>query len=80
MSDHFFDADRASGEYPPKGWGWKDRDQQRKALANHFWRINSQIDQWMIGEAERLNIPLPTRTLDDADIYMPIVYGTVSRS
>lgn len=30
MSDPFFDAKRAAGEYPPKGFGWMD-DDKRKA-------------------------------------------------
>lgn len=80
MSDMLFDADRSAGEYPPKGWGWKDTAQQRKALANHFWRINSTIDPWMEREADRLGVPMPSRTLADAETYMPIVYGTLQRS
>ena len=53
-----------------------DDDQQRKALAKHFWRINSVIDPWMVREAARLGVPLPTRSVGDADVYMPIVYDT----
>lgn len=79
MSDHFFDADRDAGEYPPKGWGWKDSATQRVKLAEHFWRVNSRIEPWMEREAKRLGVPLPTRTLADADTYMPIVYPATLR-
>ena len=75
MTDAFFDAARSEGEYPPKGWGWKDDDQQRKALAKHFWQICSHIDPWMKREAARLGLPLPKRSIEDAEVYMPIVYG-----
>lgn len=32
MSDSSFDAARAAGEYPPKGFGWWDTDKQKRAL------------------------------------------------
>ena len=64
------------GEVEPDDWGSKCSEEQRKALASHFWRISSKIDPWMRREAKRLDVPLPTRTLADADVYMPIVHGT----
>jgi hypothetical protein len=59
MTDSTFDAARACGEYPPKGWGWKDADQQRKALLAHFDKGGALIDPWMIREATRLGLNPP---------------------
>jgi hypothetical protein len=55
MSDHFFDAARAAGEYPPKGWGWKTRARQRQLLSEHVAK-GCELEPWMVIEAYRLGI------------------------
>lgn len=83
MSDSFFDADRAGGEYPPKGWGWKDTAAQRDILQKHFDK-GGDIDPWMTREAARLGCtvrkeaakPMPGETdvpvPDDKDMELRI--------
>lgn len=56
MSDAFFDAMRASGEYPPKGWGWRDASNQRELLHRHFSKEYPEIEPWMMDEALRLGM------------------------
>jgi hypothetical protein len=55
MSDPFFDAERLAGNYPPKGWGWKESYQQRELLESHFAK-GGNVEPWMIYEARRLGI------------------------
>jgi hypothetical protein len=62
MSDSLFDADRDSGLYPPKGWGWKTTSVQRDKLQIHF-DMGGEVLPWMRNEAERLGITLPWRPL-----------------
>jgi hypothetical protein len=61
MSDSLFDADRAAGEYPPKGWGWKDAARQRELLLQHFSK-GGEIEPWMQREAQRLQISYQVRS------------------
>jgi hypothetical protein len=62
MSDSFFDAARLSGDYPPKGWGWKEPARQRELLYAHFAKPNAIIEPWMRGEAARLGMSQPDET------------------
>ena len=58
MSDVFFDADRAAGIYPPKGWGWKTDDEKRRRLAFAKVFDAEQLEPWIPAEAQRLGIKL----------------------
>jgi hypothetical protein len=68
VSDPFFDAARASGTYPPKGWGWKENARQRQLLEQHFAKPNAEISAWMHGEAARLGVVVPAALISDLGV------------
>lgn len=54
MSDSYFDALRAAGEYPRKGYGWLDEKEQREEIQrkiNKGWN-----DAWVLREAQKFGI------------------------
>lgn len=57
MTDAYFDAARASGEYPRKDYGRQSEDEKRIEIARKVaagWRL-----PWVLKEAERLGIAVP---------------------
>ena len=57
MSDSYFDALRASGEYPRKGYGWQNEAEKRTEITRKLasgWR-----EPWVLKEAHRMGIALP---------------------
>lgn len=54
MSDSMFDADRAAGLYPPKGYGWLDTANQKIMVAALIKR--GDRDQWLLDEAKFFGI------------------------
>ena len=57
MSDSYFDALRASGEYPRKGYGWLSEDEKREEITRKIskgWR-----ESWILKEAKRMGINIP---------------------
>lgn len=54
MSDPFFDAARASGEYPRKGYGHLSEDQKREEIQR---KLNKGWDEpWVLREAKRMSL------------------------
>ncbi len=53
MSDAYFDGLRASGEYPPKGWGWKCHGEQIRCALNFI--KNGVREPWLIEYIEQLD-------------------------
>ena len=54
MSDSYFDALRASGEYPRKGYGWLSEEEKRVEIQR---KINKGWDEpWVLREAHRMCI------------------------
>ena len=70
MSDTHYDALRASGVCPPKGWGWQDTAYQRREVARRL--AAGEREPWLITEAARLHIALPTRHAPLAADSMPL--------
>jgi len=60
MSDSFFDADRAAGLYPPKGWGWYSEDAKKRVVTRLLKEENP--DPWVLNEAKILNIKMPLKS------------------
>lgn len=56
MSDHSFDAARAAGTYPPKGWGWQNEAFQRSEIARRL--AAGDRDAWVLEQARRYRIPV----------------------
>ena len=57
MSDPFFDAARAAGEYPPKGYGYKTDDEKREMVKHYINR--GFLDPWVLREAKILGVKIP---------------------
>jgi hypothetical protein len=58
MSDSYFDADRATGEYPRKDYNRQNEAEKRIEITrkiNSGWRL-----PWVLKEAEKMGIPVPT--------------------
>lgn len=56
MSDSYFDALRASGEYPRKGYGYLSEEEKRLEIQR---KINKGWDEpWILREAHRMGIAL----------------------
>ena len=54
MSDSYFDALRASGEYPRKGYGYLSEEEKRVEIQR---KINKGWDEpWVLREAQRMCI------------------------
>jgi hypothetical protein len=49
MGDSFFDARRATGDYPPKGWGWQSHEYQRNEIIRRL-KLDNQ-PEWVFWEA-----------------------------
>lgn len=65
MSDSYFDALRACGEYPRKGYGLQTEAEKREEIARKItkgWR-----DPWVLKEAARFGIAAPTQQQEDDD-------------
>lgn len=54
MSDSYFDALRAAGEYPRKGYGWLSPQEKRKEIIGKISR--GYIEPWVLKEAKRFGI------------------------
>lgn len=54
MSDCYFDALRAAGDYPPKGYGWLEEDAKRRRVINELKR--GSTDNWVLKEKARMQI------------------------
>ncbi|WP_321913562.1 hypothetical protein [Paraburkholderia sp. J11-2] len=57
MTDCYYDALRAQGEYPRKGYGWQSEAEQRDEIARKVaqgWR-----EPWVMREAKRFGIDVP---------------------
>lgn len=62
MSDSYFDAARASGEYPRKDYGRQTAAEKHTEITRKIqngWRL-----PWVLREAERMGIPVPANTTD----------------
>lgn len=54
MSDSYFDAARAAGEYPRKGYGYLTEEEKRVEIQR---KINKDWDDaWVLKEAKRMGI------------------------
>jgi len=54
MSDSYFDAARAAGTYPRKGYGWLTEEEKHVEIQrkiNKGWE-----DEWVLKEARRMGI------------------------
>ncbi|WP_186214736.1 hypothetical protein [Burkholderia gladioli] len=57
MTDAYFDAARASGEYPRKDYGRQSEEEKRSEITRKVaagWRL-----RWVLREASRLGIAVP---------------------
>lgn len=54
MSDSHFDALRAAGEYPRKGYGWLSPQEKRKEIEGKIAR--GRIEPWVLREAAKFGI------------------------
>jgi hypothetical protein len=62
MSDSYFDADRASGEYPRKDYNRQSEDEKRTEIVRKIrtgWRL-----PWVLREAERMGVPIAPEPSD----------------
>lgn len=57
MSDGMFDAMRACGEYPRKGYGFQDEDRKRAEIIKNL--SENRREPWIIREARRMKIEVP---------------------
>jgi hypothetical protein len=58
MTDSYYDALRASGEYPRKGYGWQSEAEKRVEIARKIstgWTL-----PWVLKEAKRMGIEVPS--------------------
>lgn len=65
MSDAYFDAARAAGDYPPKGYGWMSEEQQRLLVEQQLRK--DTIPRWARNQAVfvfRIPVPLPAGTAE----------------
>jgi hypothetical protein len=61
MTDSYYDALRASGEYPRKGYGYLTEAEKREEITRKVgkgWR-----EPWVMREAERLKIDVPVNNI-----------------
>lgn len=64
MSDSYFDALRAAGTYPRKGYGYLSEDEKRVEIQR---KINKGWDdEWVLKEAQRMGIT-KQKKMDRAD-------------
>lgn len=57
MSDDFFDAARANGTYPRKGYGWQSEQAQREEIARRL--AAGERQPWVLEEARMFRIEVP---------------------
>jgi len=57
MSDSYFDADRAAGTYPRKGYGWLSEAEKRVEITLKLSK--GWAEPWVLKEARRMGIPIP---------------------
>lgn len=57
MSDPYFDAARAAGEYPPKGYGYKSDDEKREMVKRYIEK--DRVEPWVVREARWLRVEIP---------------------
>ena len=54
MSDSYFDALRAAGEYPRKGYGWQTEEEKRVEIQRKI--DNGWTLPWVLKEAQRMKL------------------------
>ncbi len=57
MSDPYFDAARAAGTYPPKGYGYKTDDEKREMVKRYI--EHGRLEDWVIRESRFLGVKIP---------------------
>ncbi len=80
MSDSFFDAARAAGEYPRKGYGWMSEEAQREEIQR---KINKGWDEpWVLREAQKFGITKQKKMdrSDQKEIRSKLGYSRIGRN
>ena len=54
MSDSFFDADRAAGTYPRKGYGWQTDEEQKEEIVRRLAANDGR--PWVLDEARKFGL------------------------
>lgn len=80
MSDSYFDAARASGEYPRKGYGYLTEDEKRVEIQR---KINKDWnDAWVLREADRMGITKQKKLArgDQKELKSKLGYSRIGRN
>ncbi len=80
MSDSYFDAARASGEYPRKGYGYLTEEEKHVEIQrkiNKGWN-----DAWVLREAQRMGITKQKKMdrTDQKEIKSKLGYSRIGRN
>ena len=80
MSDSYFDAARAAGTYPRKGYGYLSEEEKRVEIQrkiNKGWQ-----DEWVVKEAQRMGIVKQKKIdrEDQKEIRSSLGYSRIGRN
>jgi hypothetical protein len=80
MSDSYFDAARAAGTYPRKGYGYLTEDEKRVEIQrkiNKGWE-----DEWVLKEAQRMGITKQKKISrsDQKELRSKLGYSRIGRN
>ena len=80
MSDSYFDADRAAGTYPRKGYGYLTEEEKQVEIQrkiNKGWE-----DEWILKEAKRLGITKQKKLArsDQKELRSKLGYSRIGRN
>jgi hypothetical protein len=80
MSDSYFDAARAAGTYPRKGYGYLTEEEKRVEIQrkiNKGWE-----DEWVLKEAKRMGITKQKKLArsDQKELRSKLGYSRIGRN
>lgn len=80
MSDSYFDAARAAGTYPRKGYGYLTEEEKRVEIQrkiNKGWE-----DEWVLKEAKRMGITKQKKMnrTDQKELRSKLGYSRIGRN